>query len=137
MRSVSDTAVLGAYWSITAVVDDRSLFEAAFDIARDGSASTQARVFALLAINRSMRINPTSTYSNLVGGWVEEAGLRGVKGGCATRFVSHATRETGTPLPNGWQQAALRLRSQLLADDLAPLDVRTAAWCIPTTARRE
>jgi hypothetical protein len=132
MRSVSDTALLGLYWDRAAWIDDQNLFEAAIAIASDSRASTQARVYALLAIVRTTRGQPHLTYSNVVGGWAEEGRLRMVAGGCETRRVerSHPDLDIGTPLLAGWQQTAMDLRTRLVANASEPLDVRTAAWCI-------
>jgi hypothetical protein len=132
MRLASDTTVLGRYWDRAAWIDDRNLFEAAVDIASDSRASTQARVYALLAIVRTTRGQPHLTYSNVVGGWVTEGRLRVVAGGCETRVVnrSHPVLDIGTPLLEGWQQTAIELRERLVANASEPLDVRTAADCI-------
>jgi hypothetical protein len=130
MRSTTDTALLGRYWGISEVADDDNLFAAAIEIARDNAASTPARVYALLTIVRMTRVNPSPTYANLVGGWTQEAGLRAVRGGCATRYVDHPARDVGAPLRSEWRRVALALRTELSSDKLAPVDVQTAAWCI-------
>jgi hypothetical protein len=136
LRFSQDTALLGDYWGSVAMVNDANLFEAALEIATDRQAATPARVYALLSLVRIARPAARPRYSNLVGGWTEEAGLRSVSGGCATTYTSSTFRETGTPLPSNWQRSIARLRARIVDDNAEPLDVRTAAWCIDTSPGR-
>jgi hypothetical protein len=132
LRTSTDTALLHRYWGEAAVLDDERLFSTALTIAGDPAASTPARVFSILAILRTVKPVPGAEYRNLVGGFIDDDFAPRVRGGCAIIVSSHTPqRVRGTPLGADFRERAQRLRARLVKNPNEPLDVRTAATCLP------
>lgn len=127
-RTASDTAVLGRLWNPMHFLQDGSLFGAAVEIAGDRAASVPSRVFALLALIHATGVGTGATYRSVTGGF-DEHGF--VRGGCANRTVYDDVRITGSPLPADWRAQVVAIGERLRSDPSEPLDIRTAASCLP------
>lgn len=128
LRAETDTAVLGRLWNPMHFLQDGSLYDAALEIAGDRAASVPSRVFALLALIHASRLGTSATYPGVTGGF-DEHGF--VRGGCGNITVYDDVRITGTPLPADWRAQVQALGERLRSDLSEPLDVRTAASCLP------
>ena len=132
LRTESDLSVLGPYWYHSRYLLDASLFEAAYSIASDRSASQPSRVLAMLALIYSLRNRMQADYADLVGGFDEHGDVRG---GCATTVGSGwHYRQEGAPLPSDYVQRVRNLAESISADASEPEDVRTAASCAESEA---
>lgn len=135
LRSVQDTAVLQQYWRPSHFLTDLNFYDAAVEIAQDRTASTEARVFAFLALVRMSDPVRVVEYRDLLGGFHETHGLRGVGGGCRSGSFGYPSRLVGTPLPDDYRRRIADFSASIREDGSEPEDVRTSAACAVVAAR--
>lgn len=128
LREVPDTARLNRYFSATREVYDGQIFDAAFAIAGDRTASTPARVFALRSLIWSGNPGRLLSYTDLAG---DASG----RTHCAGGFTSHVSLTAGAPLPAGYDARVRELAARLARDSSVPVEVRRAAQCAKLTTR--
>jgi hypothetical protein len=135
LRTVRDTAVLRQFWRPSHFLTDIRFYDAATEIARDRSASPEARVYAFLTLVRMSDPPRYVEYDNLVGGFFDVHGMRDVRGGCRSGRLAHAERITGVPLPPDFRKSIRGFSIAIRDDEREPIDVRTSAACAAGAAR--
>ena len=129
-RTSRDTAWLGELTSPAIQLRDGAVFAVSAQIARDRSASPEARVFAIRTLIWSLRPGYGITYDDL-------AGAGEGSGGCYSHGPElHFQPTDGAPLPAGHASEVQAVAEQILLDAAEPAPVRSAARCALLASRR-
>jgi hypothetical protein len=104
-------------------IRDRNLYEAAFEIAGDSTASLQARVISLRTLLYQFRTGSRYTYADLVTST------------CLGSVVSDWSYEVGDALPSDHRSRILSLSTTIAGDTAQSPELRNAASCVKVLAR--
>jgi hypothetical protein len=123
-RSETDTVILNRWTAPMIELQDRSVFDAAEEVARDPSATVQARVYAIRVL----------VWALAPGGWISYADLTDtVLTGrrMCLRFGTpfHTRIVIGEPLPPDYVERVHDVGETLTRDPAQPTAVRKAAYC--------
>ncbi|HET7460283.1 MAG TPA: hypothetical protein VFJ82_03510 [Longimicrobium sp.] len=124
LRTSSDDAELGRQWRFVWMIRDADLFATVVDIARDRSASTTARLWALKTL---------ATYIDPGGNYFlnPPARANGAEPRCiAGRFAGAMHSYAGKPLPANFAAQVRDAAQPLAADATQPDQIRNAARCV-------
>jgi hypothetical protein len=124
-RGSTDAKLLEHLYAFVHSPDGGPVLDAALSVAQDDSASTQARVWALLAFVQERYREMVADYEHVAGGF-DEIGLP--RNGC---FVGWVAGDHGAShLSRSDVERVLTVASALYKDKTQPADVRSAARCV-------
>lgn len=122
-RRGSDPTTLERVTRPTLYLIDRSIFEAAAEVAQDRSASVAARVLALRALVAVALPNATPSYAEMTG-----AAPLGAP--CIGGYSTHDVTEAGAPLPTNVYQRSYTLANSIARNTSEAEPIREAARCV-------
>lgn len=108
---------------------DRYLFDAALDVARDGSATTPSRVYSFMMLVAQLSDLRYPRYGNFIA--VGEYDV------CRLSTVHGRGVESGTPLPADARSRAWALARAMQVAPSNPAEVRSAARCLDQVLYRD
>lgn len=123
-----DRSTLEKEWGRVRLLRDSTLFATAFEIARAGSSSVPARVYAIRYLLNVVHPNRLITY----GLMVRETDARGYRRGpCFERTAAGRQAEYhGVPHPRDFRERIAALMRDIHTDPAQPAQVRNAALCL-------
>jgi hypothetical protein len=126
LRGSTDATALATEWRHLWMLRDSAVFEAAVDIARNRSASTQARVWALRTL--ANYIDPNGIYGAITDTYTDASGAHPV---CVSnRAAGTVAFYEGRPLPSDFAGRARATAAMISNEPGEPGTVRTAASCV-------
>jgi hypothetical protein len=125
-RASNDTLLLDSISRPAIALRDGQIFEAPIEIAGGGSASVEARVFAL-------RTLITIRYPGMLPEYGDLTGTPERPGTCSGPGpATHWTFRRGVPVPANFNERIAELTTRLIENDSTPFPVRRAAGCAAT-----
>ena len=133
LRTSSDTTALRDVWGRALLyVNSQRAFDLGLEIAADRSASTEARVFAIMGVLRMLRPNegidiPTLTRTDRTGShyrysWCSDGQTAGVR-----------QKVVGSPVDANARSRVREVGRSIVNDASNPATVRAAAYCASVT----